>query len=149
MGISEIGEGSMSERMGLNVYKDIRKTVLDRRFLKVHGFKRDRIAEYVNDVHFIDTLNTLLDQKDFSCKGTLQLFAPLLNRMAQDHEPEDWLAYIYQFALNQSFPSAVTVELNPQLKNPCVLYLEVLKVILNYQKKSDDKSFQSVYPFYF
>ncbi len=104
MGISEIGEGSMSERMGLNVYKDIRKTVLDRRFLKVHGFKRDRIAEYVNDVHFIDTLNTLLDQKDFSCKGTLQLFAPLLNRMAQDHDQKIGLHTFTNLHLISPFP---------------------------------------------
>lgn len=139
----------MARHLGLKAYKEIRKVLLDRRFIRMYGFRRERIASYLNEVSFLDALNAFFDNQDFSCQGTLKLFESLLNEMAGDKRPEEWLPYIYQYALYQSFPSAVTIVLDPALNPPVILYLEVLKIVLEYQKASKDQSFQSQYPFYF
>lgn len=129
------------------MYQEICDSLLSSRFVKRYHFNQDRLEYLLRDAGIQDRLQALLENKDYSCAGTLNLCRGLLSELSGGRSPEDWLSYIYQYALSKSFPDAVQMTLKPELERPAVVYLEFLRVISEYQKHSGDGTFQSTYPF--
>ncbi|MBK5252778.1 MAG: cytidyltransferase, partial [Peptostreptococcaceae bacterium] len=86
-------------------------------------------------------------EKDYSCGAVYSLMKEILLVVSGGAEPKDWLQYIYQYALNKSFPHAVQIEMNPELDHASELYLDVLATVAESQKKSGDGTWQSKYAF--
>ncbi|MHB1392330.1 MAG: cytidyltransferase [Clostridia bacterium] len=110
---------------------------------------RTAIKIFIKDACFMDNLNIIVENRDYSCSSVLSLCQGLMDELAKDNIPPSWLKYVYQYALNKSFPHAVEKELQDSLVNSCILYLEVLKEISEFQKKDSDSTWQSKYPMEF
>ncbi len=107
------------------------------------------IKVFVKDARFMDNLNKAIETGDYSCSSVLALCQGLMDELAKDNIPPSWLEYVYQYALNKSFPHAVETELQVSLGNSCIIYLEALKVISEFQKVDSDGTWQSKYPMQF
>jgi nicotinic acid mononucleotide adenylyltransferase len=107
------------------------------------------VKAYIEDVHFLDNLNKIIRKRDYSCNSVLLLCQSLMDEIAQDNIPQNWLEYVYQYALGRSFPHAVEAELKAGLESSCVLYLNILREISEFQKYDADNTWQSKYPIQF
>jgi nicotinic acid mononucleotide adenylyltransferase/HD superfamily phosphodiesterase len=107
------------------------------------------VKTYIEDILFLDNLHKIVENKDYSCSSVLTLCNSLMDELAHDNIPPNWLEYVYQYALNKSFPHAVEAELQDSLENSCIIYLNTLKVISEFQKNDSDSTWQSKYPMVF
>lgn len=104
------------------------------------------IDSYIRSKVFTDELKKLVEKKDFTANGCVNLCKPLLDQLSIDDSPTDWLNYIYQYTLNKNFPEATTIDLSDKLAGPCEIYLKIFTILCETQKKAADGSWQSEYP---
>ncbi|MBF4692777.1 cytidyltransferase [Fusibacter ferrireducens] len=125
--------------------EDIEKEILNRSFLKKYGFERKVIDEFLLGDHFLHMVHEIIEKEQFHSKMVFEMVAPLIERSFYGTPPEHWLSYFYNYALYFSFPDAVTTQLTASYNRIAELYLRVLKVVCQYQKKSNDGTWQSRY----
>lgn len=86
---------------------------------------------------------------DYTSLAVYSLLKEIMLNASGGLKPDDWLFYIYQHVLNKSFPNAVQTELNPVFDGAAEIYLDVLGVVSEHQKKTESKLWQSRYAFEF
>jgi len=131
------------------LHNEIVQTFSNPEFMKDLSINQTFIKKYVENDFFIDKINSIVENKDYSCRAVLSSCQDMLNKLAENNVPEDWLKYIYQFTLGKSFPHAVNTKMLPDLDEPCLLYLQVLRIVSKFQKESEDGTWQSKYPLEF
>ncbi|MCM0648484.1 cytidyltransferase [Clostridium swellfunianum] len=131
------------------LYSKLTRKLLSVRWLERLSIDFNIIEEAIKSNYFIDNLNNIIEDKDYSCSRTLKLCENMLNKISYPNTPENWLIYIYQYTLNKSFPGAVSIILLDSLQPACELYLRVLRILSDAQKISKDKTWQSLYPLFF
>jgi nicotinic acid mononucleotide adenylyltransferase len=131
------------------LYSKLTRKLLSARWLEKLNIEIDFIQNNIRSESFINNLNSLVLEKDYSCKRVMELCKDILNTLSYPNIPDNWLSYIYQYTLNKSFPEAVNVILLDNLTPACELYLRVLRVLSEAQKQSKDNSWQSLYPMFF
>lgn len=107
------------------------------------------VKAYIEDIRFLDNLNKIVKNRDYSCDSVLMLCQNLINEVAKDSIPSNWLEYVYHYALSKSFPHAVETKLKDGLESSCSIYLETLREISEFQKNDIDNTWQSKYPLQF
>lgn len=127
----------------------ISKKLLNSRYLKLCNVSKSLISEYLNSLSYIDNLKIMVEEKDFSCNRSLLVCKWIMEKLSKEKEPENWLTYLYNYALNKSFPEAVTIELDKELDIACEVYLKILKIVSEFQKTSSDSTWQSLFPINF
>ncbi len=105
-------------------------------FLKALDISEEKMKIFITNKKFAGSLLNLINKKHITCKAVLDLSADILNDICIE-PPKDWLAYIFQYVLNKSFPDAVTIELNPNYEISVTIYLEILRTILKYAQKNN------------
>ncbi len=137
----------MEQELAEKIYQEIRSNLLSSRIIKRYRFNQDRLEYLLKDDSFTEKLVHMIKRQDYSCAAVLGICRGILIELSAGKQPENWLDYVYNYALAQSFPDAVQITLKPEFEKASVVYLEFLRVISEYQKKSADGSFQSTYPF--
>jgi nicotinic acid mononucleotide adenylyltransferase len=131
------------------LYGKLSRKLLSVRWLEKLNIEIDFIQENIKSDSFTNSLKLLVEEKDYSCKRTLELCKDILNTLSYPNIPDNWLNYIYQYTLNKSFPEAVNIILLDNLTPACEFYLRVLRILSEAQKYSSDNSWQSLYPMFF
>lgn len=129
-----------------NIYREIEKELLNKWFIKKFQLDRKRLWSFLSTAHYKNTLETMLQKEKFHCKDVFHLLKGFIEHYPVEKAPEDWLQYMYQYALSYSFKEAVTVPLYADTNAVAEVYLKVLKVIGRIQMKSNDGTWQSKYP---
>ncbi len=130
------------------LHNSIIRNLIDSDIFKSDSEKETARA-YIESQEFVSYLSSMLFDNDYSCKAVYLLCAALLNQLSGNAQPKDWLHYIYQYSLGKSFPHAVTLELEETFETASLVYLNVLHAVSDYQKTSDDSTWQSKYPLLF
>jgi len=130
--------------------KEIKKKILRKlynsHFLKSENISQKFLDKHINSPVFLYTLQDILVEKDFSPSKVLYLCTPLLNDLYEDG-PNEWLVYLYNYALSKNFKDAVTIELDSKLTSGCEIFLRIYKVLCNIEKSiSDSDCWQANYP---
>lgn len=137
----------------MNTYNDIQSKIsrklLSQRWLLRYGLNKDIMEQHIKSTYFSQGLTSLLEDEDYSCSRVLKLCLPLLKLLCNGEEPENWLEHIYSYTLSRNFPEALEEELNPNLNLSCEVYLRLLRIVDDFQKLSEDNSWQSDYPMSF
>lgn len=128
------------------VYNKIVRKLSSIKWLQKWNVDKTFIDKHIKTKEFIDELKTIIETGDFSAKATLNLCKNMLEEMAGDKSPSDWINYIYQYTLNKTFPETVSISFVEKLNSPCEVYLRIFRVICETQKSSKDNSWQSIYP---
>jgi len=139
----------MTSSLADELYSKISNKLLNTELLDKGSLYQGLIKEYIDTKEFKEKVNEVVINNDYSCKAVLDLCRDLMEELDICKIPDDWLQYIYQYTLNKSFPEAVTIRRFRSLNYACELYLEVLRAVLQIQKKSGDGSWESSYPLYF
>ncbi len=139
----------MTTALAKELYNRISNKLLNTDLLERKSEYYNLITEYIDSKALKEKVNEIVIKKDYSCKAVLELCGDLMEDLGILKVPDDWLFYIYQYALNKSFPEAVTIRLYGSLNLACELYLEVLRIVLQIQKISGDGSWESSYPLNF
>ncbi|MGH4139794.1 cytidyltransferase [Clostridium sp.] len=127
------------------VNQKISKKLLSPKFLKNLGIPKITIEDFLSSSCYLENLITMIENMDFTCNRTLLICEHVMSQLCKDILPEKTLHYLYNYALNKSFPEAVTLPLYSTLDTACELYLTVLRVVCNVQKGSEDNTWQSNY----
>ncbi len=125
--------------------EDIEREILNRGFLKKYNYERKLIDEFLLGTHFNQHVHEIVEEEQFHAKVVFEMLEPLIERSFYGTPPENWLTYFYNYALSFSFPDAVTIQLSASYNRIAELYLRVLKVVAQYQRKSSDGTWQSQY----
>ncbi|QXM06163.1 cytidyltransferase [Crassaminicella indica] len=133
----------------MQLYDKISSKLLNLHWLEKLSLDKISIKKHIVDFSFLEKIKYMLDNQDYSCKAVLNLCENILNQIAKEHAPDNWLYYIYQFTLEKSFPHAVEIPLKKNLDPACYLYLEILRIISDFQKFAEDSTWQSQYPLIF
>lgn len=123
----------------------ISKKLLSPKFLKMHNIPKNIIEEFLSSLSYLKNLRTMIECKDFSCNRTLLMCKNVMSQLCNASLPEDLLCCLYNFALQKSFPDAVTINLNKGFEASCELYLAVLRIVCIVQKNSKDDTWLSKY----
>lgn len=115
-------------------------------FLQQIQVSHELVVSFLEKESFSKSLEEMVSKHQFSCRHVQNLCDPLLQEVWAEAYPADALYYIYQFALSKSFPNAVEIQLDAQLDDGCMLYLEALRATFPIQQELDSESFQSRYP---
>ncbi|MCK5768288.1 MAG: hypothetical protein KAH35_07970, partial [Candidatus Atribacteria bacterium] len=103
------------------------------------------IEKYISSPLFLNKLSFMIKKKDFSCQAVYLLCHDLLVQLDPKHLSENWLYQVYQYVLSLSFPEAIEVS-NVHVfkinKRNVFLYLKLLRIISEFQKTSNDNTFQ-------
>ncbi|HKL11140.1 MAG TPA: cytidyltransferase [Clostridia bacterium] len=110
---------------------------------------KSMVMEKIRGGVFRAELERIEKEKDYTCQAVLSLMKEIMLGFSGGFEPKDWLNYIYQHALEKSFPNAVQIEMNNELDSASELYIDVLSAVAQCQKESDDGTWQSKYAFEF
>jgi len=139
----------MTNSLANELYSRISNKLLNSDLIDKFSLSQNQIKDYVGSEDFREKIKEIVTNMDYSCKAVLELCKGLMEQLDFRKIPDDWLLYIYQYTLSKSFPDAVTTRLYGSLDNACILYLEVLRIVLEVQKISGDNSFESSYPLNF
>ncbi len=126
----------MNNRLMLNeLHKEILERLTKKEFLKQINMSEEKIQSFIINRKFVNNLLILLSKKKIMCKDVLDLSIEILNTVTTE-QPKDWLLYIFQYTLSKSFIGAVKIKLNYKYENASLIYLEILRAILNYEEKN-------------
>ncbi|RKD21548.1 Nicotinic acid mononucleotide adenylyltransferase [Caminicella sporogenes DSM 14501] len=136
----------MYNSITIELHKKIINSISDFNFLEKISIPLKIIRSFINSPSFIDKLDIIVEEKDYTCRAALELCTEMIDELVYEEKPKDLLKYFYQFALSLSFPDAVSIKLNENLNDISYIYLQVLRVLCEYQRLYDDKSWESKYP---
>ncbi len=136
----------MYKSLPMKVHEKISEKLLNTLFLEKITLSSSFIQDYINRPSFVENLNKITDNNNYSCDAVLKLCKDMISHIDKDKNIENWLYYIYQYTLSKSFPEAVVIELDRGLEDICLVYLEVLRVLCEFERKYDDDSWESIYP---
>lgn len=137
----------MNNLYAKELYNKISRGLVNIKTLEDLDIKQDFIKRYIQD-DFKTGINDMTTDGDYSCNAVLSLCREMLDVLGGENSPSDWLSYIYHFTLSKSFPEAVTVPLDSRLDKACSLYLSLLRIVSEFQKTSDDGTWQSTFPIF-
>lgn len=132
-----------------DAYNKIYRRLLSQRWLNKWNIDKAVIEKHIKSPSFINELNLMLQEKNFSCCGVLNLILSLIHEISNGNLPDKFLNYIYQYNLKKAFPEAVSVEFNEELNSSCELYLRTFRIFCELQKASEDETWQSKYAMHF
>ena len=104
------------------------------------------VKKHTQGASFAGQIEKMIKDGDYSCRAVLNLCGDMLRELSGGDAPDDWLYYIYQYAVSKPFPQALETRLRDSLNAACSVYLQVLKQVCELQKSSDDGTWQSKYP---
>lgn len=117
------------------LHKEILQSLTKKEFLKKINITEEKIQSFIINKKFVSNLLILINKKHLLCSDVLDLTSDILNNICSEC-PKDWLNYVFQYALNKSFPDATTIKLFPKYESGVLIYLEILKTILHHGKNS-------------
>lgn len=115
------------------LHKEILQSLTKKEFLSEVTITEEKIQSYIINKKFVNNLLILINKKQLLCRDVLELSSDIMSDICTE-PPVDWLSYIFQYILNKSFPEAITIKLYPKYENSVLIYLEILKTILHYEK---------------
>ncbi|SCY51448.1 cytidyltransferase [Alkaliphilus peptidifermentans] len=131
------------------LYQETCHLLMNPDFLENLNLDKTKIKQELEGPYFIAKITHIAEENDYSCEAVYELVNNLLTIHWGAEQPHNPLFYIYQFTLSFSFPSSVEIQLNKEWDTSCLIYLNVLKLLCDIQKQSDDGTLQSKYPLEF
>lgn len=125
--------------------RTIADLLLDSKFLNNYDLDEEKIHRFLYSDHFHKSLQEMIDNRNYNSKDLYNVMYPLLGELMPENPPEDVMDYIYKFTLRLAFPSAMEFEVRQDMDAVCHVYLKTLKMFSEFQKTSDDDSWQSRY----
>ncbi|MHC1721360.1 MAG: cytidyltransferase [Clostridiaceae bacterium] len=132
-----------------DVYNRISRKMTAVKWLQRNNIDKELMENYISSEYFISAMKSMVNEMDYSCSRAFDLLEKLMLKLTAGAYPENWLQYLYQYALNKSFEEAVTIELNERFDLACEVYLRFLKIVSDFEKTYDNGNWQSRYPLNF
>ncbi|WP_236860164.1 cytidyltransferase [Candidatus Formimonas warabiya] len=140
----------MDRSLSMQLYQNMVHRLLDPKWLGQFTVLAPAVKRWVKTPDFLSQIERMVDKKDYTCQNVFSLCGPVLSEIAGEDEPQDWLSFIYRYAVGKSFPHTVDFYASQGLSEACMLFLESLRVVSEFQKSfGEDDTWQSKYPMNF
>lgn len=128
------------------LYKKIKASLLSKSWLEEYKMDENLIRNHIDNIGYVKKVRKFIESNNYSAQNTFELTQEILNDLNNVEPSFNWLFYIYQYALNKSFPDAVETKLDLSLDKASEIFLKVFSLVLEIEKHSDDETWQSRYP---
>ena len=125
--------------------RNIADQLLDSKFINELQLDEEKIHQFLYSDHFHKALSKIIEEQDYHSRVLYEAMLPLLGEIMPLDHPENVLDYIYKYVLNLAFPDALDFKIREDMNSACRVYLTALKISSEFQKTSDDGSWQSRY----
>lgn len=131
-------------------FEEMRRTIADRlldsKFLNKYQLDEEKIHRFLYSDHFHEALMKMIEDRNYNSRVLYEAMLPLIDELMPSERPENTLDYIYKYVLRLAFPNAMEFDVRENLDAVCHVYLRALKTLSEFQKTSQDRSWQSRYP---
>ncbi len=93
----------------------------------------------------ISRIIEFVENENFNVKEIFTIFESLLEKIADDTMPENPINHFYDFALEKAFPDVMEEKVNEKYNKVTIVYLEILRCFIKYEKNNDIDTWQSKY----
>lgn len=131
------------------LYSKLSRKLLSLNWLNKLNIPFNIVNDNLKSDTFKNDLKDLIIEKDYSSSRVLYLCNKIIDQLTPFSKPDDWMNYLYQYALLKSFPEAVTIKIDDKYNTTCEFLLRVLRIVSEVQKISEDGTWQSLYPMNF
>ncbi|WIV10439.1 cytidyltransferase [Proteiniborus sp. MB09-C3] len=139
----------MNSSLSQKIHNKLIHSLMNESFINELSLDIKIIRENISEASFINKVNEMTDEKDFSCKAVYSLCKNLLKQVCGTELPDNWLYYVYQFTLNKSFPNAIDINTESKYSAAIIFYLKALRVLSEFEKNINTSTCQSKYPLNF
>ncbi|RKD29144.1 nicotinate-nicotinamide nucleotide adenylyltransferase [Thermohalobacter berrensis] len=139
----------MSNKTALSIYHKLSNQLLNLNLIRKDLRSYKVVKNFIKSPSIMEDIGKIVEEKDYSCKRILNFCHDMLYELSGKKLPNDWLNYVYQYSLNNSFPCAVDIDFYKDLDIACIVYLEILRVFSEFEKTSNNNTCQSKYPLNF
>ncbi len=139
----------MDNQLYWKIYDEICQRIVYSNISMQKDIDMDLINGIMSGQTFGEELQKMMRNKDYSCKSTYILCKDFLSELKKIDTVEQVLKIVYNFALYKAFPHLKNRSYECNLHDDCMLYLTILSVIADFQKQSEDDTWQSKYPLNF
>lgn len=122
---------TVSARNKLHSY--ILSSLLKKETLIKVKINKEHMQRILSNEKFLDKVTSNKRTKRHTCFDVYNLTVDILKDVCSEL-PMDWLNYVYEYILNQSFPSAVTITLEEKYERVVLLYLNLLNAVFEYDE---------------
>lgn len=131
------------------LYKKIYCLLTNIKWVEETGIEEKSMKANLKSAAFVEGVNSMVSEKDFSCRRVLSLWKMLMYKIPSQKTDDEWLSYFYQYTLFKSFPESVATTFQRDLDAPCSVYLRLLRAVSQFQMNTPDGTWQSKYPLSF
>jgi len=125
--------------------RTIADLLLDSEFVNTYQLNEEKIHQFLYSDQFHESLLKMIEDRNYNSKVLYEVMLPLLNEVMPEDRPEDVLEYIYKYTLRLAFPKALEFDVIEEMDAACHIFLRTLKMVSEFQKTSEDGSWQSKY----
>lgn len=137
------------ENFYTELYDEIFESLTSEEFLDTYNFDKDFIIGILYKVNLVSIMKDMIKEDNYSSVKLFEVVEPFLKELTPYGISDNFLDYIYQYTLGKAFPEARTIEVVNDYEVAAEGYLLLLRVLSVYQKKSNDGTWQSIYPIEF
>ncbi len=127
----------MQKKIIQEVYNDLINHLTDKQFLKNIRLSKKAMLELIRQENWIENIKYIIEKEKISCSDVLTVCGSTLSRLAAEPKA-GWLHDIYDHILHQMFPESSDRKTSPSGEGGRLLYLEVLKTFLCYERRNKD-----------
>lgn len=97
----------------------------------------------------ISRITELIQNENFDSVEILDVFNSLLSNISDEGLPENSIEQFYNVALLKSFPNVLDYELDEKYNKVSIIFLEILRCFIKYEKENEIDSWESRYAIIF
>ncbi|MFA5523289.1 MAG: cytidyltransferase [Tissierellales bacterium] len=139
----------MNSSLFRKIHNKLVNSLMNESFISELSLDLKIISNNLLGASFLSTIQEMIEKKDFSCKAVYNLCENLLKQIQKEELPDNWLYYVYQFALYKSFPNAVDITIDSKYNTAIIVYLKTLRIFSEFEKNTNTNTCQSKYPLNF
>ncbi len=111
----------------------ILSNLLKKEVLKKIKINKDEMRSILSNEKFLYKVASDTKNERHSCLDVYNMTIDILKEVCSEL-PDDWMNYVYEYILDKSFPNAVTIKLEEKYEKAALLYLNLLKVVFEYDE---------------
>jgi nicotinic acid mononucleotide adenylyltransferase len=130
------------------IFDKLKNEVLIKDFCVNHEIDYDYIENYIFGDEFYSNLIDILENRRFKAREVAVLFEPIILKLNKDENitKENYLEYIYNYALYKSFPKASSLMSKSTNFPTFELALRIMQIVFAYEKNMESQTWQYQYP---
>lgn len=137
----------MQKKRVQDIYKCMEERLTRRQFLKKTKLTKKGMIGLLKEEKWKESIKIVLDRPQLSCRNVLDHCKNIMRHVSVEEPNIGWLSYAYLYLKKGLFPESVLLEEKLEYKMAVCVYLEILRVFLEFDRRIRDFDPQNDFEF--